>query len=504
VSLPDVALIRARYEKQLILRLSHVCETIIAEAPEIAHRTNFIQSWENARTLTSQGLVLASRQPLLDAWVSSAEWLVRYGLHLRYPDAHPARHLKQFARIVLSWAPNLPDKTSGHIAVAGPQVLPLFHGSMLLIGTDRTLNGTISWAVDGGTLRVFGDGEECLLIANLSDSHALTPNTSWQIITPAKVACTLLDTWTPDYHRHYPSAPEAASLEEQLSDSLAQLSLEASAMMESLCATATQMPERTSSQADDARSRPWIAGLIRVPVIGCSARDIVDAACRDCVERMLVVNPLGHALDAASPGSDFRSLLVEVAAERLASRLVPDAPETRRDRESYWPKILARLRTSEEGRVFLEDIGEEATTLSTLAHGEGAASTAQPERPGFTFPPELAFRKTRKASAFSVDDFSTLKAVSEGNREDLERLLPALMAHAPQSEAQAFHAAAAAYSLGDFKACAKAVTWCLSFDADVEEYWHILAFALRYLGRRDDFNAIVFGGFRDAQHVMAP
>jgi hypothetical protein len=501
--LPDAALIRARYEKQLILRLSHLCETIIAEAPEIAHRTNFIQSWETARTVTSQGLVLASRQPLLDAWVSTGEWLVRYGIHVRYPDAHPARHLRHFARIVLSWASNLPDKTSGYIAIAGPQVLPLFHGSMLLIGNDRTLNGTISWAVDGGTLRLCGDGEDCFLNANLSDSHVFTPNKSWQIITPVKVAGTLLDTWTPEYHRHYPSTPGGASLEEQFPKGLAPLTPEVSAMVQTLCATATLLPERTSSQADDARTRPWIAGLIRLPAIRCSARDILEATCRDFVERLLVVKPLSHSLDAASPGSDFRSLLVEVAADRLASRLVAEASEPNRDEDGYWTRILARLRRSEEGLAFLEDLGEDATPLAALVHGKGAASPAQPENPGSTFPPELAFRKTRKASAFSVDDFSALKAVSEGERADLERLLPALMANAPHSEAQAFHAAAAAYSLGEFKACATAVTWCLNFDADVEEYWHILAFALRYLGRRDEFNAIVFGGTRDARRVAA-
>jgi hypothetical protein len=495
-AIPDTELIRARYEKQLILRLVQVCDTIVSDAPELATRTNFSDLWSIAMTVTSQGLVLASHQPLLDAWVSTAERLVRNGIHKRYPDAHPARHLKNFARVLLSWAAYLPDGTKGEISIVGPQVFPLFYGNLILAGGSRDASEALSWEVEGGSLRIGEKGKGPILAASLSDcAGAVVCDEDWRLIRPAKLRSTSIDTWTPEYHRNYAALPDPVFLELELQKVFAELDEEVSIMVQTICPCATLLPKSIDGES---RPQQWIAGLMRMPATGFDTRRLVEAACRDLIERMLTIKPLWGVLGPLSPGSDFRSLFIEMAAERLGYRLLADASKPREAAEKWhhWPGVVSRLRQSEDGLSFLAQLGEDAGE-STAATIQSAAAPPKAGEFDPTFPVELVFKKTRRDSAFSIDDFSALATIGEVDRDQLKSLLPRLMEDVHKSEGRAFYAAAAAYSLGHFEQCVEALSWCLRFDDDVEEYWHILAFALRYLGRRDDFNMIVFAGVRN-------
>jgi hypothetical protein len=504
VTIPDAALIRARYEKQLILRLVQVCDAIVSDTPDLAQRTNFSGLWSSAMNVPSQGLILASRQPLLDAWVSTTERLVRNGIHKRYPDAHPARHLKSFSGVLLSWAAYLPDKTRGEISVVGPQVVQLFHGNLLLVGNRNTM-GTLSWEVKGRSLEVGEKGKEPIVVTSLSDwSNAVVSDEDWRLIRTPQLKSILIDSLTPEYHRGYATSPRPVFLEQELRKVFAELDEEVSAMVQTTCRCMTQLPKLVEKES---RPHQWIAGLVRLPATGFGMQVLVEAACRDLIERMLTIKPLSGPLGGLSLGSDFRPLVIELTAERLASRLLGDASKADGDagKWQHWPRVLSRLSQSEDGLSFLEQLGEDTRNLTPAAAKTVPSAVpppkSEPLRP--VLPAQLVFTKTRKDSAFSIDDFSALAAIGEVDRDELTRHLPRLMEAVQQSEEQAFYAAAAAYSLGHFEQCVEALSWCLKFDTDVEEYWHILAFALRYLGRRDEFNMIVFAGVRDAARVEA-
>lgn len=502
-------LTRSRYEKQLILRLVQVCDSIIAEAPDLADVTNFERLWSAAIRVSPLGLVRASRQPLLDAWISTAERLVRYGIHKSYPEAHPARHLKNFARVVLSWAPYLPDYTRGEIRIVGQQVFQLLHGELLLIGGDRNADETLLWEVKGGTLRAGTKSNDALLVMNLSDStETFLSDENWEVVRVPKLRSILIDTWTPEYHRNHAFSADQVSLERELVEICGQLPEDALALVTTLCSCVTRLPRSVQTQQDgESDVLPWIAGLLRMPAKRFEMRTLVESACRDLVERMLTVSPL--ALEPPSPDSDFRSLLIQVSAERLASRLLTGTsqPLGQTDGAQHWLGLIARLRQSGEGLAFLAQLGEDTETLIPAGipvHNE--VEKAPPAIPvpfleSLNIPATPAIRKTRKASAFSVDDFSILGVVGEVDPHELERVLPLLMTGSRESETYAFNAAAVAYCLGHFELCVAALARCLEFDADVEEYWHLLAFALRYLGQRDEFNKIVFAGVRDKRLI---
>jgi len=163
------------------------------------------------------------------------------------------------------------------------------------------------------------------------------------------------------------------------------------------------------------------------------------------------------------------------------------------------------LNQSEEGFSFLEQLGEDTSNLAR-ASAKTAPCTVPPHKSDplhSALPAQLKFNKTRRDCAFSIDDFSALGTIGEVDRDVVKCHLPRLMEAVHRSEEEAFYAAAAAYSLGHFERCVEALSSCLKFDADVEEYWHILAFALIYLGRRDEFNMIVFAGVRDTAQLEA-
>ena len=111
---------RDRHEKLLLLRMIEVCDAIVERAPELAKATGFVDMWSAAATMTPVSL-LASGQPLVDAWVGTAERLVRFGILERYPHAHPARHLKACSRVLLSSRAEPRERTGGEFNIVATQ-----------------------------------------------------------------------------------------------------------------------------------------------------------------------------------------------------------------------------------------------------------------------------------------------------------------------------------------------------------------------------------------------
>lgn len=99
----------------------------------------------------------------------------------------------------------------------------------------------------------------------------------------------------------------------------------------------------------------------------------------------------------------------------------------------------------------------------------------------------LRLRKTRRAERERVEDWSAIDALAARSDTNVEELL-----RESDDEASAYLAAICAYRLGRFETCVEMLCSCLRADDDVEEYWHLLAFAKRHLGHYDAFERIVF------------
>jgi hypothetical protein len=197
-----------------------------------------------------------------------------------------------------------------------------------------------------------------------------------------------------------------------------------------------------------------------------------------------------------------------LAMRRLAARLLGESPEAALDaaRSRLWSALVARLANSEAGQAVLAELGEmvSAPLLSSApAHTSGTKSVLELPLDTATVDEigqPLGLNKTRRGAQFAVNDYTAINALSEVPEASLRRLFHHAAAIA-QSEEAAYLAAIAAYVLREFQACADALLRCIEFDPDVEEYWHILAFALRYLGNYAECERIMFDSDRDRELV---
>lgn len=96
----------------------------------------------------------------------------------------------------------------------------------------------------------------------------------------------------------------------------------------------------------------------------------------------------------------------------------------------------------------------------------------------------MRLRKTRPGGE-RVEDWSALDGLA--SREEVEP---------PRPLAHPYRVAIEAYCAGRYEECREALVRCLRQDDAVEEYWSLLAFTERHLGRRDVFERIVFEGVR--------
>jgi hypothetical protein len=486
------ASLAARFDKLLLFRLSQIGRIVTNDAPQLAERTGFADVWFMAGGLSAAGLALAARQPLVHAWVSSMEEMVRNGIHERYPDAHPSRQLKDFARVVLSWASHLPDACGGRIYMAGRRALQLDFGNLVLVGGDQGSNDTLAWRMQDGTLRIERNGA-CILEGPCRDPDEIRVfDPTWRLLRVPRVAGVSVDHWTPEFHRNRRPPEIMPPIEHELQEAYASLGREARSLVASVCNCATRL----------CPGMQWIAGLIRYQATGLSASELVELACRDLVERLLMQTSICSALGPPGLiGADLRSRIVDLAAWRMAKRLsglertIDDDPEKSR----LWHAILLRLRATSGAGEFFRALGEPDFDGMEFPATGGDVLQLPPvgwEGQLESCPP-LVLDKTRRTAAFTIDDFAALNAVSELSRATLERILSMPDPETEDPEASAFRRALAAYALGRFDLCAVCLLRCLDLDQDVEEYWHLLAFSIRRLRLLREFDDIMLGGRRE-------
>ncbi|HEU4710005.1 MAG TPA: hypothetical protein VFS76_00495 [Pyrinomonadaceae bacterium] len=484
-----------RFDKLTLLRLINVCESFIDDSAELADSTGFSDLWVNFSGIAPEALARIARHPLTYAWVFTAETLLKNGIHQRYPEAHPARHLKDFSRLLLSWATHLPDGASGALSVPGRRATQLSYGDYILCSEELVDLGDFTWKRDGERLRIGPAGSpifECDV--DFKQIHAV--NAGCNLVTTPTAGRLKIDYWTPEYLRNSSEVPG------DLEPRIAQIEIAMKELDPRLCSFVEDTARCISPPS--ARSR-WISGLLRVPAEGIDAAMLVGLACRDSVERMMILHSVDQFVGAQSAGSDFHSAFVEVAARRLASRLLDHELLTSVPQENEWLALRGRLTQFEPGITLLEDLGEEvtsapsgATTIPTTVPTNPVLQLPLPSLLFPDLPDELKLRKTRRGSAFTIDDFSAIDALADRSPSDLVRLWSELREDvSTRREDQAFLLGVTAYVMRRFDYSAGAFLRCLDFDADVEEYWHLLAFALRHLQHYDDFDRIMFNNLRD-------
>lgn len=481
------------YEKFLAVRLAKVAEALTAQAPELCHASGFLDSWRVARSMQGGLLARAVRQPMLDAWVKTAERLLEIGVHEHYPHAHFVRHLKDFARLVLSWASAAPEGAEGRVNLLGRRAVPLMFGRLLLEVTDYSPGEVLTWRVAERVLRIELSGRGTLAEISLSGAAgAGSLDSRCRLLEPPVLGGAVVDVWTPEYTGERQAAVSEDSVRRWAERTQAALTEGQVASISGFCRA------WTVSSPDEG----WVAGLVRLdsPLGDVSPGSLVERAHRDCLERLLRLNPLEAVTGPLTVYGNPHTLLVELGARRVTSRLF-DEQLSGAD-AALWEVIATHLQTSTAGQVFLSALGEEVEPPAQTVvpqSGEELLPLADVLRASGVESPifdGLHLRKTRRASAVPTD-WRAIDSLQYLTPAELEQIYRTTTDGRAPSEASAYCAAVISYILGDFEACRGALLRCLRHDADVEEYWHLMAFTMRHLGRYQAFTAIVFGDERD-------
>lgn len=488
----------ARHEKLLALRLVHVVELLSAEAGAALESTGFTRSWSIARALRPGCLQRAVRMPLLHRWITCAEELIRCDAHVRYPEAHLVRHLKDFSRVLLSMAGEATDGATGEVPLLGRRVLPLQFGTALL-RFEEPQRGELTWCLRDGSLRLEYPGGSMSL--ELDPSHATAPSArgAWHVVRVPTVRDIAIDLWTPEYGQTEPEV-SAVSLQTALEAALSELEGTPSGSL----ATVTAVTALDTSA-------PWIAGLGRCSTDGAalSARSLLELAHRDRLERWLEISRFTEGRDVTSSfvtSSDVRKELVTLGA-RVAVASALGAPLEAID-GARWRDLIHRLSASVESEAMLSELVREVGMEETVARaGAGelerrtvttASILAAPELsvPGSQLPSAARrLRKTRDAMQEEVD-WSGIDSLCQLGTEELECLLDEVQPRNGESEGHAWCAAMTAFVIGRFEVCSQMLLSCIGFDGDVEQYWLLFGFTARHLGRHRIFEQVIFGGER--------
>ena len=478
------------YEKLLVLRLAHLAQSLGSEVSERPERARFVDRWSSLERMNPEGLHRAARDPHLTAWVATGEELIRNGIYQRYPDAHPKRHLDSFGRLVLSWAQQLPDGSNGQVELAGQPIVDLMFGDMVLLGPLRDAHRTLSWRTRGGVLRVGWSDAEPIVEASLVEADEVElARGEWQCFRKPRGGTIPIDVWTwPRLDNDRPPM-DPGVLRDALDQAWAGIPSALQPLIGSMCRAVTA----------GASGGRWIAGLLSLREGATpGSREFLELACFDLVSRLVYIKSVSEALDLPKP------VLVEFARRMAARWLGEDAeagfdPETR----GRWGALLSALRETGTSRILfeeLDEVGAAAVQLPDVPPVSGAPHLLLPlsDAAAAQVPQRLQLRKTRERVASNVNDFTALNGLSHLSRSALREVLDQALGTAGESEGAAYLAAAAAYVLGEFPICARTLARCIRFDPDVEEYWHLLAFALRFLQRYGEFDRILFGGDRSA------
>jgi hypothetical protein len=194
----------------------------------------------------------AIEQPLLEDWISAGERLVDRGIYRRYPDAHPARHIRALSQIVAGWAAMAPSGSHGTVFIGPGGVIPLWFGDALLLA-DVSSPQAVNWYRRSDVVEFTNRGGDSLATIS-AIGNGVVIRAAWKVLLLPKVASIVVDTRTPAYDGDA-GGPIPAHLDRVLSGAMAALDTPEREMV----TTTFRAAARASTSA------PWVAGLLRCP-----------------------------------------------------------------------------------------------------------------------------------------------------------------------------------------------------------------------------------------------
>jgi hypothetical protein len=489
--------VATRYERFLAIRLIDSVQVLQGQAPAICEQSDFLKNWFVVEQLPAEILFQAAAQPLLGAWLRTHEALTLVGAYGRYPNAQPIRHLKDFARILLSWIGRFAPNAQGSVHVMGRQVFPLLSGEQLLVLKERT-TAKLLWRVENQVLRISLAPIGTIAELDLADPpRSDTLDSYCFLMTPPVRNGLRFDVCTPEFAGdcgYENSLKKLEQLQLLFENAIVQLSIEQQQFVTSLCRCVTVNP-----------NLEWVAGLVNLSESpeDWTAEKLVEQACSDFVRRVFRITPIDLSAITADVPEGVGQTAIRLFARRLTAEIF--GKEVSADEEPIWERVRSAILGTKHGERLLVELGE-ATAGSSLPQDPSGRMvlplTRVLQRAGSENVPPLTLRKTRVNSAAAVD-WSALDSLAFLLPEELQRISESDFGSSNVSESEAYSAAIICYLQGRFRDCQQYLLRCLEFDCDVEEYWHLLAFTFRYLGEMSEFERIIFTRERKVSSLLS-
>lgn len=487
-----------RYERFLAIRLIDSVQFLQAQAPDLCEESEFRENWLLVEQLPADILFQAAAEPLLGSWLKTHEALTLVGAYVRYPNAQPVRHLRDFGRQLLTWIGSSAPNAQGAVHVLGRQVFPLLSGKQLLVLKERKASGKLLWNTESQVLKIAFPEFGTIAEVELAEPHRSdTLDSHCFLITPPVLDGLRFDVWTPEFAGDCSYESSLKKLERWqplLENAIGQLSTEQQQFVTSLCRCVTANPDLG-----------WIAGLINLSESGgeLTAERLVEQACSDFAHRVLRIMPIDLSAVTADVPEGMAQATIRLFARRMTARLLGN--EVGEDEDRIWERVRSAILGTKHGERLLVELGEDAVVSSLPDEPSGRivlALTDVLQRAGIKNLPPLTLRKTRVASSAAVD-WGALDSLALLSSGDLEKICEQDLGDPNASESNAYSAAIICYLQGRFRECQQYLLTCLVFDSDVEEYWHLLAFTFRHLGEIAEFERIIFTRERNVSSVLS-
>lgn len=473
-----------RHTKLLGVRLEAAVEGLIES--QASHGSALACDWELFREFDKAATLEALKQPSLHRWVTTVEALIFHGIVESYPAAHPRRQAAAFSRLVVSGLGANTADCKGWIESKGDCIVPLSFGRLLLVGKRAFGVGErFAWETRGGVFKLKTDrGGLIAEVALRTLEAAVKAESGWAVMMPGDVGGIVICPDLRDFDIKR-AQKEAARVKSELQ-----------AILDGMDAPSRELLSCSFRSATSAQGT-WTAGLLRMTT-PLTQEFVLRCAYRDRVERAIEIWRFTKGIDSW-PGSMEPDVFTQVAAKSLTERHFNEMSLELSPRHTQWSACHESNSTRETDRLLAviegDDIdGSKAEISINLAPLLILAGFDPKERC-------LSLRKTRRNS-FAIEDWSALDSLTLWDGSEVRRLLMAVR-HGDVTEAGYFCAAICAYRLGEFTNAMQQLRCCLEMDTDVEEYWLLLAFTLRHLGRKDIFEHIVFDHVRSLAQLAA-
>ncbi|MCI0722868.1 MAG: hypothetical protein L0338_28445 [Acidobacteria bacterium] len=462
---------RDLYTKFLAIRMAWVIDEVTNRFPSECTELDIPDNWKLFSSLRGHNLVRALQEPALEFWVSDMSALLATSGNRLRPETHVPRALARFSALMMNYVELFQDcPVSGRVTVIGSRALPLFLSKAVLRRTTprRTL---LRWAYRQGRLSIRDEaGAEMVLGIDESCYVETMRHMEWALETSQPLGS--VQVFSHALCIDHDSNTNPCEFYSGVLYAYDQLPLHLQETIQNLVRVVA--PSCTTHLHN---------GLGHIGLSTPCPETLAQTLAEELVGR---ISQLYRFRTGASVIADLGVCCQEELIERIEAELRPQ--DTSFPLSSFLEQLIiacvrgSRIETGSPDMNRVERL--DFTQLVTKAKVADPVGTRWSEA-------KCRLENSRQVVGWQIID--ELTSLTKEKRISLQTALN----HEENVELAQYGLACVDYIAGRFRSATHHLLRCLAADPRCENYWALLAFCCRYLGRLDLFEDIVFDLNRD-------